>query len=603
MSQRLRRIIPRDNLCTTHDGDAILHVHGTVVVWWYERIQRNPDAQTIPMVVVIFRFLDKDDRLAGVTQVSIGVSRMGSFRIGTIWKDGKCIAETDFGDTQEFSVDFTDGAWSYLSVTGKHNFPYFKQDHELRSLKTDSVVCDLLNFPLPNEKNLLIPCIDFLYRCYGTTSDIARILVTYEWSDVLEKLYASFEEEDSETWTVSPHPDVEDSDALFLATLRYNAKAELAAKNLYAQIDNALGHGIHETSLKVAPWFEGPAKVSARGRWINNGRTFLSLEVTGMSEPLHHSYNIRRDKRLNNGPERAEPAAHLTRIIVDIPKPQDPFPVTDKIEPGRNAGSWGKPDPSFARLGPACPFTRTSVERRYLKKETVTIRVEPPSLFSTGDPQGTPNGVSHIVHHAKRVTGDGGILGELWAELQYLKDVYPGFTSLAWYSEAQGFIQGPEFRLYTLESFDAEDDVEDGARRWLRYIDNATRLRGLLLIQAVIDGKTIYLFELQRKKKRQGKVFKDEQISGLAINVDDPEQAREVISKVCDQIRNAMGNFARLENLGVPPNIFRHYSHNGTFAAGLTLRKALEPFGIHLPLLQRDKGLHAAKPILDARLR
>ena len=93
---------PRDNLCTTDDGDAILHVHSTVVVWWYERIRRNPYAQTIPTVDVVFRFLDKDDRLAGVTVIPIGVSRMGSFRIGTIWKDGKCIAEADFGKAAEF---------------------------------------------------------------------------------------------------------------------------------------------------------------------------------------------------------------------------------------------------------------------------------------------------------------------------------------------------------------------------------------------------------------------------------------------------------------------------------------------------------------------
>lgn len=591
MSQRLSRMSPRDNLCTTDDGDAILHVHGTVVVWWYERIRRNPYAQTIPTVDVVFRFLDKDDRLAGVTVIPIGVSRMGSFRIGTIWKDGKCIAEADFGKAAEFTVDFTDGAWSHLSVTGKHDYPYFKQDHELRNLNTDSVVCDLLNFPLPDGKNLLIPCVDFLYRCYGATSEMARILVTHEWSDVLEMLYASLEEEDSETWTVSPHPDVYDSDALFLATLRYNAKAELAAKNLYAQVDNALGLGIHETSLQVAPWFEGSARLRTRGRWINKGNTFLSLEVTGMSEPLHHSYIIRRDKRSNDGPEQSEPAAPLAKVIVDIPKPEDPFLVTDKMEPGRNAGSWRKPDPSFAKLGLTCPFTRTAVERGYSKKHIVTLKVEHPSLFSTGDPQGTPNGVSHIVHHAKRVAGDGGILSSLWEELQYLKDVYPGFTSLAWYSEAQGFVQSTDFRLYTLDSFDAEEDVEDGARGWLRYLDNATRLRGLLIIQAVIDGKTVYLFELQRKKKRQGKVFKDEQISGLAINVDHPGQAREVISKVCDEIRNAMGKFAQLKDLGVPNNIFRHYSHNGNFAASLTLSKALEPFGIRLPLRKRGKGL------------
>ena len=151
------------------------------------------------------------------------------------------------------------------------------------------------------------------------------------------------------------------------------------------------------------------------------------------------------------------------------------------------------------------------------------------------------------------------------------------------YSEAQGFIERPEFRLFTLKPFDVDDRPENGARRWLRYSDNAIGLRGLLLVRAVIDGRTFYIFELQRKKKRKRGVFRDEQISGLSMNIDDPQQAHQVISVVCDKIRNAMGKFSKLEGLGFPPNIFRHFSHNGTFAANVTIRRALEDFDLYLP--------------------
>ncbi|MEE4156191.1 hypothetical protein V2I75_02745 [Pseudomonas viridiflava] len=590
MSQRIKRIQPRDNLCTTNDGEAIEHVHGTVVVWWQERISANPDVATIPMVDVVFRFLDKNDQVSGVTVVPIGVSRLGSFRMGTIWHGGKCIAEVDFGKVEEFTVDFTDGAWSYLSITGKHDIPYFKKDYELRRISTDEVVSDLLNFRLPDGKrNLLIPCIDFLYRCYGATSDVARILMTYEWSDVLTKLYATFEHDDPETWAVSPQRDIDDSDALLLATMRYNRKSELAAKGLYAQLDHARSEKRYKSSLKVPPWFEGPARLKARGRWINNGMTFLCLEITGLSQPQHHAYEIRREEWSGDDPEQAGPSLPWVKTIIDVPKDQDPYPVTDKMAPGGNAGSWGKPDPDFEIIGPACPVSRKPIERRYMKTEPMTVEVHPPSRFSTGDPAGAPNGTSHIYHHAKRVMGNGGVLGALWAELQYLKEIYPGFTSLAWYSEAQGFVDSPDFRLYALKPFDDDDRVVDGARAWLRYTDNATLRRGLLIIQAVINGQTLYLFELQRKKKREGEAFRDEQISGMSMNINDPQQARRVISTVCDKIRNAMGKFAQLEGLDVAPNIFRHYSRHGVFAADITLRKALEPFGVYLPLRKKSK--------------
>lgn len=592
MSQRIKRIQPRDNMCTTDDGMAIERIHGTAVVWWHERIVKNPDDETNPMVEVVFRLLDKNDQTSGVTVVPISLARLGSFRMGTIWKDCKCIAEVDFGKEEEFTVDFTEGAWSYLNVAGRHDIPYFKKDYELRWNPTDEVVSHLLNFPLPGGKrNLLIPCIDFLYRCYGSTSDVARILLTYEWSDALARLYATFEHDDPETWAVSPHPAIHDSDALLLATMRYNLKSMLAAKGLYTELDHAWSNKQFKSSLKVPPWFEGPARLKARGRWINNGKTFLCLEVTGLSQPQHHAYQIRRDEWAGDDPEQTEPSLPLVRTVIDLPKDQDPYPVTDKMAPGGNAGSWGKPDPSFEILGPACPVSRNPIKRRYTKKEPMTVEVNPPSMFSTGDPQGAHNGVSHIYHHAKRVIGNGGVLGALWAELQYLKEIYPGFTSLAWYSEAQGFVDSHDFRLYPLKPFTEDDRVVDGARAWLRYSDNATLRRGLLIIRAVINGQTFYLFELQRKKKREGEAFKDEQISGMSMNINDPQQARRIISTVCAKIRNAMGKFAQLEGLDVAPNIFRHYSRDGVFAADITIRKALEPFGVYLPLRKRSQPL------------
>lgn len=118
---RIKRVPPRKNLCTTKDGEAINHIrNGTVVVWSYERIKKNFEAESIPLVEVVFRFLDRNDQPAGVTQASIGVGRLGSFRLGTIWQGGKCIAETDLGTDQEFSVGFTEGVWSYVSIYGNH---------------------------------------------------------------------------------------------------------------------------------------------------------------------------------------------------------------------------------------------------------------------------------------------------------------------------------------------------------------------------------------------------------------------------------------------------------------------------------------------------
>lgn len=588
MSRRLKRVEPREHLCTSDDGEALKNIHSPVVVWWYERMSKNESAQSIPYVEVVFRYLDKFDQLSGVTVAKIGLSRMGSFRLGTIWENRKCVAETYLGEDQTFSVDFTRGAWEHMSVTGRHQHQFFREDYELRRSGSEEVLSDLLDFPLPDGKNLLIPCIEFLYRCYGSTSDMARILATYSWSEVLDKLYAHMDHE-PETRLVQPKPYIPDSDVPFLAAVQYDRYSQVAARSIHAQLDIAHDQGM-ATSVKVMPWFQGLAKIRARGRWINGGKTFLCLEVTGMSHPKHPPYDLRRERRSERDVEKGKPIVDLQREILDIPKEEDPFPITDENEPGRDASTWNKQDPDFAILGPKCPHTRSYVERKYSERKVVSIPESSATRGSTGDPKGPPNEISHVVHHAKRVEGDGGILKALWNELVYLKSTTPGFTSLAWYSSSeQKFVESSDFRLHGLAPFDTDATVSDAVRKWMFYRENSTKVRGILLARAIIHGRTFYLFEHQRKKKRKKAVYEEEQVSGLLVNIDDPRIAHETVSNICDRVRHKMGRFGRL-NIDSPHKVFRHYTYGNAFAASLTVRKAFEHFGILFPAERRRQS-------------
>jgi|Deesub1362B_J571_1020462.scaffolds.fasta_scaffold01178_6 hypothetical protein len=562
---RIKRVPPRDNLCTTEDGDAIKHIrNGTVVVWSYERIRKNFEAESIPFVEVIFRFLDRNDEPAGVTPALIGVSRLGSFRLGTIWQGGKCIAETDLGKDQEFSVDFTEGVWSYVSIKGNHQpVPYFKIDYPLRSQPTDKALTEFLSFPLPKGKNLLIPCIEFLYRCYGSTSDMARILTTYPWPKVRELLYADTQK-DPNSWLVKPHPNVPDDDGLFLAYALYNNYTEEAAKLLYAELDNAYGKRMKEMSLRVKPWFQGPAKVKVRGRWINNRTTFLCYEVTGMSQPQDHPYEINRVKYSKDDSEQDPTLLDTMRVKIETEKPQDPFLITDRQEPDQGSARWSKPDPGFEILGPECPHTVSFDERSLSKKKAILVPPGTTKVLSTGDPQGYNKGVGKFTAVAKRVLGDGGALQTVWDKLRHHLGKNR-FSSLAWQSERQGFVQSEDFRLLTLAAFTPSEAPKDKNRTWLSYKENANHRRGILVARIKIRGRSFYLFELQRKKIRKDTVYSEEKISGLLVEINNEAEALVEISRICAEIRFANGNFRNLKTpLRHPHNIFRHHSDIGT---------------------------------------
>ncbi len=580
MSTRLQRSPPRQHLCTTNDGEAISHINGTAVVWWYERAYRNDHAQSIPVVDIVFRFLDKFDQLSGITKVKIGMGRLGSFRLGTLWKNGRCVAETNFGDDQEFTVDFTRDAWTYLSLKGNHDYPFFKKGYELPHSNSPEVLSELLNFPLPGGKNLLIPCMEFLYRCYGSTSDMARILATYSWPEVQEKLYASLEH-DAKTWLVQPKRHIPEADALFLASVQYDPYAERAARNIHSQLDNAHGLGMAGRSLKVSPWFQGLARVKGRGCWINGGKTFLCLEVTGLSQPQQNAYELRLETRGHLDITAETPAVNLHKHIENILRPDDRLPVTDEEEPGYGASRWSKQDPCFEILGPKCAHKKIYVQRNYSEIKNVQVPEGSATRASTGDPNGPRNDACHIVHHATRVEGDGGILQAIWNELRTLKTQIQAFSSLAWYCSAKmDFVETPVFRLHKLPSFREGFTVPDAARTWLFYRENPTKIRGILIVRLVIHQRTFYLFENQRKKKLRGNAYHEEKVSGLLMNIDDPQKARETISMICDRIRYAKGRFGRLKNLEAPHKVFRHYAKKNTFAAALTVQKSFESLGI-----------------------
>ncbi|MEB0079727.1 hypothetical protein QN386_21705 [Pseudomonas sp. CCI3.2] len=78
--------------------------------------------------------------------------------------------------------------------------------------------------------------------------------------------------------------------------------------------------------------------------------TFLCLEVTGMRKPLHHPYEVRKPKHSKHDPEHGEVVTDINRPLIDVPKPQDPFVVTDTEEPDQGAGTWDTRDQREAGL-------------------------------------------------------------------------------------------------------------------------------------------------------------------------------------------------------------------------------------------------------------
>ena len=85
------------------------------MVWWYCGVFKNRKADSQPNALVAFRQLLNSGSLSDeVNYRRVPLTTLGQIRVGTVWRDGQCQAETVL-DNEKFTVDFTKENWKLTS--------------------------------------------------------------------------------------------------------------------------------------------------------------------------------------------------------------------------------------------------------------------------------------------------------------------------------------------------------------------------------------------------------------------------------------------------------------------------------------------------------
>ena len=90
-----------------------------------------------------------------------------------------------------------------------------------------------LNHPEFNE--LLIPCLEFLTRAYGLSTELIRILTTYNENERESRLYTPHIGEKG-LWTVLLGDGITRADHVFVAYYKYTEIAKKASRILFSSI-------------------------------------------------------------------------------------------------------------------------------------------------------------------------------------------------------------------------------------------------------------------------------------------------------------------------------------------------------------------------------
>jgi hypothetical protein len=332
-----------------------------VMAWWYSGFYKNSKALSQPHVLVLFRKITDGMLSDEVIQKRLPLEALGQIRIGSIWQNDRCRAETSLLSKQ-FTVNFSPGKWrftSFAEAQRRHSLqPYPMEEHPLLLDKDRN---SLLEFALPDGGKLIVPCIEFFSRCFGRSGELKRVLATYTWDGqgdtATNRLYAPLDTpEEPGRWQVRLRRRLHNGDVVFLAHAKYDPYTQFVAKGINAKLEASYDpKNKNPAFIDIGPWYEGPAELKVEGIPFNNGKSFLALRVLGMSDPKGALVLRARENShdAENPAPDGSPEAWAGAPLRQLLKYPEIIDLTGDVEPDADAGAIEIQDPDFEVLGDA----------------------------------------------------------------------------------------------------------------------------------------------------------------------------------------------------------------------------------------------------------
>lgn len=547
------------------------------VVWWYGALIKKVRRSEQPGVAVFFRALNRDETISDVYQERIcPLTDLTFLKIGSVWKNNICIAQVVF-EERVFDTNFTykKGGWKITTLNDEKeaNSLLYNFCSDFSMSGVDDNIC-LLDFSLMNGGRLVIPSLEFYYRCYGWSAELKRTLLTYPWNEICNRLYAAAEYQGENILYVKLRKRMYKDDAAFVAFFALDRFTQTVVRRIMAQL-------IYETDtriyLKVAPWFRGEAKVRVKGIKFDSGKSFFGLEVTGCSLP--DGFTVRHDRdNTNFVNESADDDSKKAWDNMSARKSYSADVLLD-IDNVFAPDSGGAPleikTSSFEVLGHGCSV----VSLRKNKAESVSGAKSENRLhssYSVNEPMGEGDDVGYVsISSEKRpeqlIMESKGILRDMWNAILYLRKEYPDrVTSVEWYTPETSYSSETEPHLIAVPEFECKgfnDDDSKISKTILNWpylnIISKTDLRGILVARINVDGNMLHLMEIQRRLTRgdvNESVAEDEKFRGLVFTLNDADDIFNWISLLVHELRYVKGVIQKLS--GKCPGVAMPYKHS-----------------------------------------
>ena len=441
---------------------------------------------------------------------------------------------------------------------------------------------------------LLVPCIEYFARMYGQSGHLRRAICSYPWHQAKDHLVKPLPPgTPTDQWAVNLHRRSVNADVVFLAHLLYDSFALQRTKVIWSQLEAwPLHKRGEECFIRVFPWQRGSAMLRTRGIWLQDGKVFLGLRITGASQPTGET--VQRDRENTNKvgamADDAEAGRAWQKAIGNDQRRREIVDMTDTSLPQSDAGSVFVEDEAMEILGQ--PRVIIDVRRAVAKSSSAPAHdASNAHVFSSDVPTGRGGMVGSANFLANHELDSLGVLLDVWRYLLELRATKPNKILSVHYMGASGFPRsGTQPALIPFAAFTREEmaDRRLKNRQW-PFLDVRSRVpRGALVACVQTTSKTVYFLEIQKRPpstKKDGKVGSEEAFKGLVFTAESPEAAFRYVSTIMREARFSQG--AKLTELanpagGVAHALVHRASSNETFPQETPIRRGFQLVDVDL---------------------
>ncbi|WP_407595338.1 hypothetical protein [Acinetobacter lwoffii] len=564
------------------------------MVWWYGALAKAERRNTQPKVHVAFRELLEDyTPTDNFIFIDANITDLVSWPIGTVWHHERLVDYLPL-EIREFDIDHTDFKHTYVQTykrdekTGKIDH-FFSDRNKFYINPGQRENC--ISFYLKDQeyKELLVPCFEFLVRGYGLSTELPRILTTYDEAERHERLYTPHPEEEN-IWTILIGDSLTSDDHVFIAYYKYSEYTQDAVRILFSSIakhdDFTQRNHIYP---KVMPWHEETRKIRVSGFCLPNTNAFLALTILGIELP---------DQTLIR---RVPKVIHRIKKPVDVNSPNPPQlqlgpgqinvsedqggrkPLSQSVILGHEF-TWLGTGPVGEKSKTKHEKTITQPQRKKNTKETNTI--------GTGQPDSSKD----VLNSQIKPTTDedkatefeapdhGRIMG-LWNACLKARRLNPGIVNAVHYytfEEEFDYDDKPTLMAFITSS-------EEQAHITWCYADSSKKaLRGALVIRlSLVNSPPVYIFDIQPAtyvSTVEGEsILKERGHAGVIFRSRTLEQFEQYISDLMERLPLSEGSYTTTllgSNMVTQLFVFRHSKSAGLSEGESTLLNALRKIGI-----------------------